>query len=52
MEDAQAELEQVEYNSTKGVQGVYDEMQSHARNMAEPPDNHTMVKAFLAAFPL
>ena len=51
MEDARMEMEQVEYDPTKGVQGVYDEMRAHARNMAEPPDNHTLVKSFLAALP-
>ena len=49
MEDAWTELEQVEYNPAKRVQRVYDKMQVHARNMAEPPDNHTLVKSVGAA---
>jgi len=51
MEDARQDLEQVEYTPVKGVQGVYDEMLMHARNMVETPDNHTLVKSFLNALP-
>ena len=51
MEDARQDLEQVEYTPAKGVQGVYDKMLTHARNMAETPDNHTLVKSFLNALP-
>ena len=51
MEDARQDLEQVVYTPAKGVQGVFDEMLSHARNMAETPDNHTLVKSFLNALP-
>jgi len=51
MEDARQDLEQVEYTPAKGVQGVYDEMLTHAHNMAETPDNHTLVKSFLNALP-
>jgi len=51
MEDARQDLEQVEYTPVKGVQGVYDEMLTHACNMAETPDNHMLVKLFLNVLP-
>jgi len=51
MEDTCQDLEQVEYTPAKGVQGVYDEMLMHACNMAETPDNHTLVKSFLNTLP-
>ena len=51
LQDACAAFFTAKYSAETGVQGFYDTLVDHAQNMAEYPDNYTMMEKFIMGLP-
>lgn len=51
MQDTRENLFKVEYKIQEGIQGLYDNMQEHARGVAIYPDDYTLLSIFLDKIP-